>query len=437
MGGEQQQQQQQQQQQLHLIVIGGGLAGLAAAIATALAGHRCTLLEKAPGFHEVGAGLQLTPNSTRLLRSWGILDALEPVAAIPTTLTVRRFDGTRVLCGDEHWQENIMRLYGAPFWDVHRVDLQAALVARARTAGVAIRLGAEAADIDFDAAAVTLAPAHAGDSDSNSKGEVEVVRGDAVLAADGMWSRARELFFGRPMPPAPTGDLAYRIMLRLEDVEHDPELAAWVAQPTVNFWIGPRSHVVSYSVRAGSEFNIVLLYPDDLPSDCSRANGNVDEMRELFRDWDPLLTRFLNCVKSVDKWRLNHFPPLQTWNHESGRFTMAGDACHPMLPYLAQGANSAMEDGAVLGRLLGTIRDAAEVPRVLGEYQAQRRERVYEIAHQSSRQREDLHLPDGPEQQARDKIFTEGLPWEREYPSRWTCPKVQPWLFGYDALASA
>ncbi|KAI0012734.1 FAD binding domain-containing protein [Xylariaceae sp. FL0662B] len=410
---------------LHLIVIGGGLAGLSAAIATSLAGHRCTVLEKAASFHEVGAGLQLTPNSTRLLRRWGILDALAPVAVAPASLSVRRFDGSRVLSRDEHWQDSMTRLYAAPFWDVHRVDLHEAMVTRARELGVLIRTGAEVEDIDFAAATVTLA------------GSRERVAGDVVLAADGLWSRARGLLFGKPVPPAPTGDLAYRIILKIEDLQHDPELAQWVTRPSVNFWVGPQSHVVGYSVRAAREFNLVLLCPDSLPEGCARASADIDEMRELFRGWDPILTRFLNCVKAVDKWRLMHFPSLQTWNHESGRFTMAGDSCHPMLPYLAQGANSAMEDGAVLGRLLGSISQAADIPRVLGVYEQLRKERVEEVAKQALKQRWDFHLPDGPQQEARDKIMAREQPSVSEYPSRWTCPKVQPWLFGYDAMASA
>ncbi|KAH9906352.1 FAD binding domain-containing protein [Xylariomycetidae sp. FL2044] len=408
---------------LHLIVIGGGLAGLAAAISTTLAGHRCTILEKAASFHSVGAGLQLTPNSTRLLRRWDILDALAPVAAIPASLSIRRYDGTRVLCEDPHWQVHMSQLYDAPFWDVHRVDLHTALLERARQLGVTIRTNAEVEDIDFPAAAVRLAVSG------------EIIRGDVVLGADGLWSRSRDLLLGRSAPPRPTGDLAYRIILSLEDLSHDPELVAWVTKPTVNFWVGPQSHVVGYSVRSGKEFNLVLLCPDDLPEGSMRANANIEEMRELFRGWDPVLTRFLNCVKAVDKWRLMHLTLLETWNHSSGRFTMAGDSCHPMLPYLAQGANSAMEDGAMLGGLLGTIRDTKDVPRILHLYQELRKERVEQISQQALKQRRDFHLRDGSDQESRDEILAKQKPVAKEYPSRWNCPKIQPWLYGYDALA--
>lgn len=262
--------------QLHLVIIGAGVAGLSAAISTCLEGHQCTVLEKAAEFQEVGAGLQLTPNATRLLRRWGVLNQLAPVAAAPSSLSVRRFDGSKVLAHDTEWQETMIRRYGAPFWDIHRADLQAALVSRAREVGVDIRTGTEVADIDFSNAAVTIARSG------------ERIQGDVVLAADGLWSRSRDLLFQQATPPQPTGDLAYRIVLTLEDVRHDPELTEWVANPTVNFWVGPESHVVGYSVRAGREFNLVLLCPDNLPEGCTRASADLEEMRDRFKKWDPM-----------------------------------------------------------------------------------------------------------------------------------------------------
>ncbi|KAM3460918.1 hypothetical protein NHJ6243_005481 [Beauveria neobassiana] len=413
---------------LHLVVIGGGLAGLSAAIATRLEGHRCTLLEKAPEFNEVGAGLQLTPNSTRLLRRWGVLDKLRSKAGIPTQLTVRRYDGSKVLSRADGWDETMQSQYDAPFWDMHRADLQAAMVARARYLGVDVRTGVEVESIDTDAVAVTLA------------GTREKVQGDVVLAADGLWSRTRDALFPDLLvrgAPQPTGDLAYRIILRLENLQHDPELAAWVAKPTVNFWVGADAHAVAYSVRGGTELNLVLLCPDDLPEGCARAQADLEEMRARFQGWDPLLCRFLDNVKTVEKWRLMHMPSLPKWNHESGYFTMAGDSCHPMLPYLAQGANSAMEDGAVLGRLLGSIHEASRIPDVLAVYQEIRKVRVEKIAKQALKQRCNFHVPDGPLQEARDEAMTTHQQREEEYPSQWTCPIMQPWLYGYDAIAVA
>jgi salicylate hydroxylase len=293
------------QQQLHLVIIGGGIAGLSAAIATTLAGHRCTVLEKAPEFAEVGAGLQLTPNGTRLLAAWGVLNHIAPAAiAEPRTLTVRRFDGTRVLAREAQWAADMQHRYGAPFWDVHRADLQSAMLARARELGVCIRSGAEVTGVDFAKAVVTVAPvtvagggggSGAHTDQTTGEKEEEQVCGDVVLAADGLWSQARTLFLSSqesssdpPVAPQPTGDLAYRIVLKREDLAGDPELEEWVGRPQVNFWVGPGAHVVGYSLRGGNEFNLVLLCPDDLPPGCSRAAANTDEMKARFHVWDPM-----------------------------------------------------------------------------------------------------------------------------------------------------
>lgn len=259
--------------QLHLIVVGAGLAGLAAAISTRLEGHRVTVLEKAAKLEEVGAGLQVTPNSSRLFHHWGVYDELSPKAASPAYLAVRRYDGTRLLAYEEDFQKKISQKYGAPFWDVHRADLQEALVNRARSLGVDIVLDADVQHVDFKDATVTT---------KNGR----IVKGDLILGADGLWSTTRSFLLQQQLTPKPTGDLAYRIILNLEDIG-DPELRELVSNPSVNFWIGPDSHVVGYSLRQGRMYNLVLMRPDDLPEHVSRAAANVDEMRKLFETWDP------------------------------------------------------------------------------------------------------------------------------------------------------
>ncbi|EKG09553.1 Monooxygenase FAD-binding protein [Macrophomina phaseolina MS6] len=259
---------------LHLLVVGAGLAGLAAAISARLEGHEVTVLEKAAELTEVGAGLQVTPNATRLFKRWGIFEQLEACAAVPETLTVRRYDGTRVLAHEPHFQKLLLNRYGAPFWDLHRADLQAAMVARARALGVRICTGAEVVEIDVERAAATLRNG-------------AVVNSDVILAADGLWSRSRSIFSQRAAGPQPTGDLAYRILLDVQDIS-DPELVEWIANPSVNFWVGPHSHVVAYSLRRGTLFNLVLLTPDDLPDNVARAPGNLEELKALFGRWDPM-----------------------------------------------------------------------------------------------------------------------------------------------------
>ncbi|OTB06016.1 hypothetical protein M426DRAFT_10152 [Hypoxylon sp. CI-4A] len=414
--------------QLDVVVIGAGISGLAAAIETALSGHRVTIFETADGLHEIGAGLQVTPNATKILQRWGLQDSLWESAAKPSSISFRRYSGEELLVEEKDWDKTTQAKYGAPFVELHRIDFQTALYTRAKELGVQFRFGTRIRQVDFETGEVT--------SHSNEK-----ARGDLIIAADGLWSVCRAQFLPKDLEgvPRPTGDLAYRLVLKLDQVQ-DPELREWISNPTCNLWLGPRSHVVGYSLRGGTEFNLVLLVPDDLPPDVRRQAGSVDEMRALFRNWDPILSRFLALVDSVKKWKLMHRKEMRNWVHVSpnGNFAFVGDSCHPMLPYLGQGANSAIEDGAVLGRLLGHIQTKEQIRKALRMYEELRKPRGDAIVKETFEQRNVFHMIDGPKQRARDETFLSQLGKEAKeapFPIRWCCPKFQPWLFGHDACA--
>jgi 2-polyprenyl-6-methoxyphenol hydroxylase-like FAD-dependent oxidoreductase len=310
---------------------------------------------------------------------------------------------------------------------MHRVDLQRAMAARCSELGVVLKLNSKVTSVDFDNAKVTIEGG-------------EVVKGDVVLCADGLWSTTRAQFLGKPSPAILTGDLAYRIVINTADLSglDAPELKKFIEDEMVNFWVGPGTHVVAYTMRAGTVYNIVLLCPDNLPPSVTKTEGDLDEMKSLFQGWDPILRKFLDQVKGVAKWKLMWLDTLPEWANTKGTFLMAGDCCHPMLPYLAQGANSSLEDGAVLGYLLGKVQKGKkeeQLPRVAELYQKLRKERGETIQKETFRQREDFHMPDGPEQEKRDALMTGMLGGEvkADFPSRWTCPRVQRWLYGYDA----
>lgn len=300
-----------------------------------------------------------------------------------------------------------MAQYGFPFWDLHRVDLQQVLIAKVKELGVEIRLSSRVVDVDFDSPSVTLESG-------------EVVEGDVVLCAEGLWSPTRSKFLGKPSKPLETGDLAYRLLLKTTDLT-DPELKQWVENRQVNFWIGPGAHVVGYNLRDASMYNLVFLAPDDLPESVSKQPGDLAEMKELFKTWDPVLRRFLEQVDSVLKWKLSWLDTLPNWKNEKGTFVMAGDACHPMLPYLAQGANSSLEDGAVFGRLFGKVSKRSQLPAMTSMYERLRKERGEAIARETFKQREDFHMPDGAAQEWRDEFMVRHLGKEiiGDFPSRW------------------
>ncbi|KAF7121950.1 hypothetical protein CNMCM5793_009504 [Aspergillus hiratsukae] len=406
---------------LRIIIAGAGLGGLAAAVSCALSGHTVEVIEQAKELVEVGAGLQITPNASRLFKYWQLPNSIWQAAAEPTALTVHRYTG-QILANEPSFHKNIRAKYDAPFIDLHRVDLQQALYACAKELGIAFHLNERVDSIDFDTTTVrTLAG--------------NEYTGDLIIAADGLWSRCRECFLGKKDAPLPTGDLAYRIVLTADQIS-DPELRAWVENPECHFWIGPGAHAVAYSLRNGQMFNIVLLVPDNLPPGVSRQSGSVEEMRKLFEGWDPVLNRFLSYVDSVDKWKLMHHAEMESWVNNKSNLVFLGDACHPMLPYLAQGANSSLEDGAVLGQLLGHMKTKSHLPQILRLYESLRKSRGEAIVKETFKQRHDFHMPNGEEQEKRDEVFLSQLGKEIKgaFPSRWTCPEVQPWLYGYDAI---
>ena len=195
--------------------------------------------------------------------------------AKPDALNIRRYSDGKILFREQDYGQYIEKKYGSAFVDIHRVDLQNALLNRAKDLGVEFKFGCKIVDVAMDDARVI-----------SSSGDV--FEGDLIIGADGLWSRCREVLLGYQDKPSPTGDIAYRITLKAADIPAG-ELRDRVTKPAMNIWFGPDSHVVSYSVRNGTMINIVLMVPDDLPPDVSKQPGSVEEMRQLFSTWDPML----------------------------------------------------------------------------------------------------------------------------------------------------
>ncbi|KZV70868.1 FAD/NAD-P-binding domain-containing protein [Peniophora sp. CONT] len=425
---------------LNIIVVGAGLGGLSAVHTLAQSGHKVTLLEAAPKLGDVGAGIQVSPNASRLLIRWGLKSALESSAVKPHAIVFNRYNtGERV--GYTRWGELMDEQYGAPYLHIHRADYHAMLLRLAKAApGVTVRLGAFVRDVQPDPTA------EGGPSVTLASGEV--IHADLIVGADGVKSRIQSIVTGQaPEDPEPTGDCAYRATIPTEILLKDPELKPLVDEPNMMAWMAPGRHLMAYNIRSMQEYNMVLLLPDDGSVESWDVEGSADKMRADFGDFEPRVQKLLSFVTSTLKWRLMGRKPLPTWVHPAGRVVLLGDSCHPMLPYRAQGAAMAVEDAGVLGALLQKVSHVDQLPTLLKAYQELRFDRCTETQRSSRLNREIFHLEDGPEQEARDASMRIGMAGEAVYPAPARLPEssldgnANQWAdrtksiaqFGYDA----
>ncbi|RWA09489.1 hypothetical protein EKO27_g5608 [Xylaria grammica] len=405
---------------LHVLIVGGGLFGLAAAISIACAGHQTTVLETHSGPHEVGAGLQSSPNSTRLWAKWGMSNVLRSLAAAPTGLQINDFNG-RLLAQRHNYDVEVERRYGSQLWTVHRVDLQKALVNRAYELGIGIEYSSRVDDIDLARPSVRTQ-------------DGQLHSGDVVVIAEGVWSTHRPDVVGKPVYPEPTGDMAYRMTIDYEQLEGHDDLQAWMQEMKIRIWIGPGAHAVAYPVRQSSQMNIVLLVQDDFKKgQAPKAVGDVAEMREHFDCWDPILIKMLGVARTVQKWRLMQLPPLETWRSQQGTTVLGGDSCHAILPYMAQGLSMGLEDAAVLGYLLGRVTHKGQITKATHMYERLRVARTTRMREETHKHARHFHTAEPERRKERDAEFSRSF----DPNSTWSHPKEQEWIWSYDAYKEA
>ena len=370
-----------------VLLAGAGIGGLAAALACARIGVPVQLFERSPALAEVGAGIQLGPNVTRLLKGWGLQTALEAVAAYPENLLIRSAErGT--LLGRLRLGEQALVRYGAPYATVHRADLQALLLQAVQACGSAqLQLGQAITGFDQDAARACL---HHADG--------RQTQGALLVGADGLSSRVRQQLLGDG-PPRPTRHLAYRALLP------QAALPAALRCQDVVVWLGVGLHVVQYPVRGGDWLNVVALVESRLEdsktgdrSGWDHAATGADLMRELEGETPELLS----LLQAMDGWRLWHLQIRQTISSPAqmaqGRVALLGDAAHPMLPYLAQGAGMAIEDAQALGQALA---EGGATPAALAHYAQARWQRNARVQRRALRNGRIFHAS-GPVRWGRD-----------------------------------
>lgn len=385
---------------MRIAVVGAGIGGMAAARFLLEAGADVTVYEQAPELGEVGAGIQVGPNAVRLLHRLGLADTLREKAVVPEfAWEFRRWDDGRVLFR-QPLGARAEELFGAPYYVVHRPELLEALVSGFPAARLRLGYRFEALEQQGQQVLVRF-----------ENGEEAVY--DAVIGADGIHSKVRNTVV-EPTPPRFSGLAAYRGLVPIERTPARNE------PPKVTIWIGPKKHLVHYPISGGAKLNYVAVVPArGLDTESWTRQGSVEEAVAEFAGWHDDVTQVVGAADDLRQWALYDREPISHWTE--GRVTLLGDAAHPMLPFFAQGAAQAIEDGCALAACLKDV-TAAGVPEALDRYERARKPRAVKVQQLSRQRGMEYHLPDGPEQQERDRQLAESDPLG-----------ANTWLYQFDA----
>jgi len=385
---------------LKVLIVGAGIGGLTAALAALRRGLDVEVYEQAPALKEVGAGLQLSANGTRVLYELGVGERLKALSCEVEGKEIRLWNTGEAWKAFELGKVSLER-YGYPYFTVYRPDLLEVLVSaigRER-----IHLGSKCVGFTQDEHVVALELDGGG-----------TVSGDCLIGADGVHSRVRQILFGRDQPQF-TGIVVWRGIVPMED------LPGHMRRMVGSNWVGPGAHVVHYPLRAGKVMNFVgALERSDWQVESWSARGTTEELAADFKGWHDDIQALIRNIPVPYKWALMTRPPMSRWT--VGRVTLLGDACHSMVPFLAQGAVMAIEDGFILARALSASQD---LPAGLLKYEEARRDRARKAVEGSAANIGRFHHPAlADPAQARDYVA-------REWAGQNVAERYE-WLFRYD-----
>ena len=386
-----------------VLIAGGGIGGLTAALCLAEAGFEVSLFEQSAEFGEVGAGIQLSPNCTRVLHHLGLEPALASHAFLPEGMEFRAWKSGKVI-GSSVLGETARNRYGFPYCNIHRGDLVQVLVEAAAERASAIELNTGSAVMGFE-----------------QDGRVRVTvgdtmyEGDALIGADGIHSAVRAQLFGDDAPRF-TGNVAWRALVPTD------RLPTGLVRPMATAWWGPSKHFVHYYLRSGALVNCVcVVEKSGWEVESWTERGEFAELKSDFGGWHEHIHALIDNMDqdSLYKWALHDRAPMARWG--KGAVTLLGDACHPTLPFMAQGAAMAIEDAAVLA---GCLAGDDSVPAGLRRYEDLRRQRTASVQNGSRRNAQLFHL-------------TGVKAWLRNRATRRVAGRTTDGLFRYDALQAA
>jgi salicylate hydroxylase len=385
-------------------VVGGGIGGLSAALSLLAAGFDVRVYERASTWGEVGAGIQVSPNASRVLHGLGLGGAIARTGVKPLALHQRRWADGRTLLRTP-WADELEASCGFPYYQMHRADLLAALAGAMPAERV--RLGHRLVELTDHGDRVEARFANGASADV-----------DVLVGADGIHSQVRALLFG-PDKPRFTGCVAYRGLIpeaRLRDLS---------LEVATEIWLGPGRHFVHYFVSGRRLLNFVAVVEQDIWTlESWTDRGDVADARAAFDGWHPQVRAILDAVDETFVWALFDRPPLDRWS--VGRVTLLGDACHAMLPFMAQGAAQSIEDGATLAACLSS--DSADPVAALRRYESLRLDRTARLQGLSAHNKTRFHLPDGDSQRERDAQMNSS-------PSGLSFQTVG-WIYQHDAALS-
>ncbi|KAL2408428.1 FAD-dependent monooxygenase OpS4 [Exophiala dermatitidis] len=425
---------------LKICILGAGTGGLSAALGLARAGFKdITVFEMASNLGFVGAGIQMAPNMARILDRFGVWNDIFKDAVVLNETSIREGSTDKELAHVD--LRYIQEIYGYPHTVGHRATLAGELYngCKRESDKIVFVFATTAENVRFGSKPrFTARP---------RTGEPYEVECDVLLGADGVKSNTRVAMLkdlGVEADVKDSGQAAYRIMLTREQMSSDPELLALIEGDKATRWIGEKRHIIAYPVSNKQIYNISTAQPDvnfaAAPSATYTTKGSKKDMLEVYGDFCPMIHRMLNLVPKdeVCEWKLRVHAPLPTWVH--GSTALLGDACHPTLPHLAQGAAQAIEDAGVLTVVLSHLPARAtpdDIHKALKIYEQIRKLRAETLVEMAAANGREMHLGEGEAKKERDRQFAALKAGKGPVPDKWADADVQKLIYGIDVMKDA